>query len=174
MNTIASIVIKLVRGSTLLLVIAAFAGCGSAAGHGSRTATEPDPAVRVLSAPQTKQLLLQLPYHFHWREVELPKGATGGVAGAVIGRHQTIVHFGISLGTEPEPLPVPNAGISNTYYYYGGGFVFTDDTLVQGKEGSVQPGRQFHTASQWRESGNMVVRMQEKLCRAATGKACQE
>jgi hypothetical protein len=112
-------------------------------------------------------LLLELPYRYRWREVRLPKGASGVLAGTVIGKHRTEVHFGISLGEEPEPVAVPQSGVHNPYYYYGGGFVYTDDIIIPGGIG-----KQIQTSAQWREANMMVVKMQEKLCKAVTGRPC--
>jgi len=149
-------VLRLSAPLGLLLVLAATVhGCGCGSG--------------ALSSTEAKHLLLQLPYRYHWRQVELPEGASGVLAGTAFGKHHTIVHFGISLGAEPQAVPVPQAGTSDPYYYWGGGFVFNDDMVLP-----KGIGKQFHTAAQWDEAGTMVVEMQEKLCKAVTGKPCQE
>lgn len=141
--------------------------CGASAdGQGS------DQPTRVLSSREAKLLLLRLPYRYRWRQVELPDGASGALAGTVIGRHHTVVHFGIALGTGAEAVPVPRAGTVTPVYYSRGGFVFNDDLEVPGKNESVHPGKQFHTAAQWNEAGTIVVEMEETLCKAATGEAC--
>lgn len=57
-------------------------------------------------------------------------------------------------------------------YYPRGGFVFTDDSLVPGKEEKWETGPQFHTAAQWEEAGRMGVEIEQKLCLAATGERC--
>ena len=126
-------------------------------------------APRVLSAAAANGLLLRLPYRYQWRDVELPQGASSALAGTAIGKHHTIVHFGISFGTEAEAVPVPLAGTLSPYYYYGGGFVFNDDLVLP-----KGVGKQFHTKAQWDEATTMVVEMQEKLCKAATGEPCHE
>lgn len=152
----------------LVMTIAVSCGCGTSAdGQGSSAGS-----TRVLSSSEAKLLLLHFPYQYRWRQVELPEGASGALAGTVIGRHRTIVHFGISLGTEAEAVPVPRAGTVTPTYYRGGGFVFNDDLEVPGKNESVHPGNQFHTAAQWNEAGTMVVEMEEALCKAATGEPC--
>lgn len=148
-------------------LVAASSGCGNSANQSGS-----DGSPQVLTSAEAKHLLLELPYRYRWRQVEPPEGASGAVAGTVIGNHHTIVHFGISLGTEPEAVPVPPAGTVTPYYYYGGGFVFNDDLEVPGGNDTVHPGRQFHTAAQWNEAGTMVVEMQEKICKAVTGKPC--
>lgn len=144
-----------------LLLIVATTGVGSC-GLGSG----------VLSSSEAKQVLLQLPYRYHWRQVELPEGASGALAGTAFGKHHTIVHFGISLGAEPQAVPVPRAGTSVADYELENGFVFNDDLGVAGKKGNVRWGGQFHTAAQWNEAASIVVDMEEKLCKAASGKPC--
>lgn len=152
--------LRISLGLLLIVATAAIGSCGCGSG--------------VLSSSEAKHLLLQLPYHYRWRQVDLPEGASGALAGTAIGKHHTIVHFGISLGTEPQAVPVPRAGTLTPSYYWGGGFVFNDDLEVPGKKETAHPGSQFHTAAQWDEAGTMVVAMQEKLCKATTGKPCQE
>lgn len=142
----------------VLAISATVHGCGCGSG--------------ALSSTEAKQLLLELPYHYKWRQVELPEGASGALAGTVSGKHHTIVHFGISLGAKPQPVPVPRVGSSVHEYGGGSGFVFNDDLEISGKNGTIQFGRQFHTAAQWHEAVSMVVDMEEKLCKAATGKPC--
>ena len=98
--------------------------------------------------------------------MSLPEGPSGALAGSAIGRHHTVVQFGISLGGKSEPVPVPRAGIGGAYYYWGGGFVFTDDLVVPGGETN------FHSRAQWHEAVDMVIEMQDKLCEASTGEFC--
>jgi hypothetical protein len=126
----------------------------------------------VLGSAEAKDLLLQLPYRYRWRKVKPPEGASGVLAGTAIGKHHTVVDFGIALGTGAEAVPVPHAGTLTPYYYHGGGFVFNDDLEVPGRNETVHPGKQFHSAAQWDEAGTMVVEMQEKLCKASTGQPC--
>lgn len=129
-------------------------------------------SVRVLSSTEAKHLLLQLPYRYHWRKVELPEGASGALAGTAIGRHHTVFHFGLALGRNPYGVPVPLAGTSGAYGY--GGYVLTDDLLVPGKREKWESGPQYKTEAQWKEGNEMEVQMEEKLCRAETGKPCHE
>jgi hypothetical protein len=127
---------------------------------------------RVLSSTEAKHLLLQLPYRYHWRKVELPEGASGALAGTAIGGHHTVFHFGLALGRNSYGVPVPRAGTDGAYGY--GGYVFTDDILVPGKREKWESGPQYKTEAQWREAGRMEVNMEEKLCRAETGEPCHE
>ena len=131
-------------------------------------------STRVLSAAEAKHLLLELPYRYHFRKVAVPQGASGALAGTAIGDHHTVLHFGISLGGEPDPVSVPQAGTEEAYGYPRGGFVFTDDLQVRGKHEKWEPAPQFRTAAQWNEAGHMEVAMEETLCRAATGEPCHE
>lgn len=146
-----------------LAIVAALYGCAAGA-EGERSSASP----HILSAAETKRLLLQLPYRYRWRKIEIPRGATGAVAGTAVGRHRTVIHFGVSLGTEGEPVPVPQSGARNPYDYSGGGgFVFTDDIIIPGGIG-----KQIKTAAQWREANLMEVEMTQKLCEATTGEVC--
>ena len=143
----------------LLLVAIATVGCGFG-------------GPRVLSSTEAKHLLLQLPYRYHWRQVELPEGASGALAGTAIGRHRTVFHFGLALGGDPYPVPVPQTGTEEAYGY--GGFVYTDDLEIRGKNGKWEPNPHFRTKAQWNEAGHMEVKMEKKLCRAETGEPCRE
>jgi hypothetical protein len=127
---------------------------------------------RVLSTDETKHLLLELPYRYRWRKVAVPEGARGALAGTAIGNHHTVLHFGISLGTEAEAVPVPQAGAVTPYYYPRGGFVFNDDLVVPGKGETVHRAKQFRTPAQWHEAVLMEVEMSERLCKAVTGEVC--
>ena len=124
----------------------------------------------VLNSTEAKHLLLQLPYRYQWRQVRLPEGASAALAGTAIGRHHTVLHFGLALGREAQPVRVPHSGISEVGEYPG--FVFTDDELVPGKREKWEPGPQFHTAAQWKEVARMSVAMVEQLCKASTQEPC--
>lgn len=150
-----------------LIILIPNSGCGSSA---SSDGSSPTAAPNVLSEPAVRGLLTQLPYRFRFRNVALPEGATGAVAGTVIGRHHTVVHFGIALGRNPKPVAVSQAGTSGAFYYLGAGYVLTDDLVIPG---SSRVGRQFHTDLQWNEATDIEVAMEEKLCREVTGKPCQ-
>jgi len=145
-----------------LLAIVAGCGCGASA-DGEATGTPP----HSIDASEAKQVLATLPYRYRWRKVELPAGARDAVAGTAVGKHRTVVHFGISLGGNTDPVPVPQAGTASAYGYPRGEFVFTDDVIT--RDGI---GKQITNAAQWREGNRMVVEMEEKLCRTVTGKPC--
>lgn len=143
-------------------------GCGASGAFGG-----PESAPRIISSGEGKRLLLQLPYRFQFHAVTLPDGASGAIAGTALGKHKTVLHFGISFGKDPEAVPVPRVGTVDPYdYSNAAGFVFNDDMEVPGRNESVHPGPQFHTEAQWQEAANIVVGMQQTLCRAATGKPC--
>jgi hypothetical protein len=167
---------RLITAAAVTVALSAAVGCGgSAAGGASQQSTTAMAAVSspgVLTSAEARRLLLQLPYRYSFRHVAPPSGASGAVAGRAVGAHHTLVHFGIALGHEPEPVPVPQSGTESPYSYPAGGFVFTDDLEVRGKNGNSRPAKQFHTWAQWDEATTMVVEMQEKLCKKATGEAC--
>jgi hypothetical protein len=155
---------------TCLLGIAALAwgmaGCGDDAG------AEGDSGERVLSAKETKRLLRQLPYRYEFRSVAIPKGAEAAVAGRAVGRHRTILSFGIALGRGHYGVPVPRAGTSESYGYPRGSFIFTNDLLIKGPNGRLASNPRFQTAAQWDEATSMSVMMTDKLCLATTGDHC--
>lgn len=144
--------------AVLFVIVLTTAGCGD--------------GVRVLSSTEAEHMLLELPYRYRWRKVEVPEGASGALAGTAIGKYHTILHFGLALGRNPYGVPVPRSGTDEAYGY--GGYVFTDDLLVPGKREKWESGPQFRTKAQWREAGRMEVNMEEKLCRAETGEPCHE
>jgi hypothetical protein len=122
---------------------------------------------------EARTLLLELPYDFVWRKVPLPEGASSALAGKAVGRNRTAIHFGVSFGTETAAVPVPKAGVADAYDYSGrGGFIFTADLEIPGKNETVHPNRRFHTREQWNEAISMEVAMEEKLCKATTGRPC--
>ena len=145
-----------------LLAMAVGCGCGASA-DGEATGTPP----HSLDAAEAKQLLSTLPYRYRWRKVKPPEGATGAVAGTAVGKHRTVLHFGVALGADPEPVPVPGSGTVSAYGYPRGEFVFTDDVIT--RDGI---GKQITNEAQWREANLMVVEMEEKLCKAVTGEPC--
>lgn len=146
------------------------AGCGSAGAEGDAATGSGE--TRVLGAKETKGLLRQLPYRYTFRKVATPDGADAAVAGRVVGRHRTVVNFGISLGHGYKAIPVPRAGTRYSYGYSRGGFIFTSDILIEGSDGRLVPNPQLHTAAQQNEASEMTVAMTDRLCLAATGEHC--
>lgn len=137
-------------------------GCGS-----DSAADDSDVA---LDAEEAKKVLLKLPYRYKFVEVEVPEGASAAVAGRAYGRHRTSLIFGVALGDQPKPVSMPNAQlgeVAGTPY-----FTYSSNLLEPGKKGRWERGKQLHTQAQWNEAINMVFEMEQKLCRAATGKPC--
>lgn len=150
--------------SSLFAVAVGVCACGSAAdGEGSS---------HVLSTHEAKYLLMELPYKYEFRQVKLPEGASGALAGWVANRTNVGINFGISLGRHPAPVAVPQAGTEGAYGYPHGGFVYTDDLQVQGRSGRRIINKRYHSTREWHEASEINVAIQEKLCRAATGKRC--
>ena len=150
----------------MAVLVWAITGCGGAAGAAGSGET------KVLSAKETKRLLRQLPYRYTFRPVAKPKEAEAAVAGRAVGRHRTVVNFGIALGHGHYGIPVPRAGTEESYGYPRGGFIFTDDLFIKGSDGRLESNPHFHTAPQWNEATSMSVAMTDKLCLAATGEHC--
>lgn len=151
----------LALASVMMALVPLMAACGGS-----------EDSARVLSTAEAKHVLLELPYSYHFRGVVVPEGASGALAGTAIGHHHTVLHFGVSLGGDPDPVSVPQAGTEEAYGYPAGGFVFTDDLQVRGKHEKWEPAPQLQTAAQWNEAGHMEVAMEENLCKAATGEPC--
>jgi len=149
----------------------AIAGCGGDAGAEGGIAGGSGEA-RVLSAKETKQLLRKLPYRYEFRQVATPEGAETAVAGRAMGRHRTIINFGIALGHGYKAVSVPQAGTRYSYGYSRGGFIFTSDLLIEGSDGRLAPNPQLRTAAQQNEASEMTVTMTDRLCLAATGEHC--
>jgi hypothetical protein len=89
-----------------------------------------------------------------------------------VGRHRTVLNFGIALGHGRNGVPVPRAGTIYSYGYPRGGFIFTDDEFIKGPGGRMVPNPQLHTAAQFDEASQMSVMMTDKLCLAATSEHC--
>ncbi len=164
---------KRLRSLVYLLSAVALAAVGMGCGEDAEGETSADGGdTRVLSAPETKQLLQRLPYRYQFRLVSTPQGAEAAVAGRVVGPHHTVLNFGVALGHGNHGVPVPRAGTAESYGYPRGGFIFTTDTFIKGPGGRLVPNPKLKTAAQWRESSHMEVMMTDKLCVAATGAHC--
>lgn len=125
---------------------------------------------KTLSEAETRDLLGQLPYEFEFREVPAPDGASGAVAGQVVGPHHTVVRFGVSLGRGGSPVSLgPHTDLADAT----GGETFrvtSDDMLVV--DGGLVANPRLRTAAQWNESARMIVAIEGKLCRATEGEPC--
>jgi hypothetical protein len=165
----SQVTMKLLRNhifSALLLlsVVALCGGCGNSA--------KGDNGDHVLDVEEAKGLLLQLPYRYEFRHVKTPKDASGALAGRATTSHGTSLNFGVALGKHPGLVPVPKAGTTSAYGYPAGGFVFSDDLQIPGKQRHWHRPARFRTERQWNEAITIAVTMQEKLCKATTGKPC--
>jgi hypothetical protein len=149
----------------------AASGCGNDAGANGE-GLGGSGGTRTLSVKETKRLLRELPYRYKFRSVAAPEGAEAAVAGRAVGRHRTILNFGIALGHGHQAVPVPKAGTIYSYGYPRGGFIFTNDIFIKGRGVRMVPNPRLHTAAQWDEASEMSVMMTDKLCRAATGEPC--
>ena len=125
-----------------------------------------------MTASEARHVLRQLPYEYQFRPVPLPDGANGALAGRVRGPHDTSFEFSIALGRHPGAVPDPQSGTANAVGVPVAGFVFNDNILIKGRHGNWVTSKEIHTAAQSTESSNMHLEIEEKLCRAATGKPC--
>ena len=150
-----------------LAVACAAAGCGGSTSGDS---------TKVLSTNEAKHLLLQLPYHYVFRPISVPNGASGALAGKATNGHHVVLQFGVALGRNPDGVSVPRSGTEEIYSYLRGGFVYTDDLMVptKNKKHRWVANPRFRNVREWHEAGDMEVEMEEKLCEAATGEPCKE
>lgn len=153
-------------GGSIIVLLMLVSGCGGSADGESSTS-------RVLKTSEAKQLLQQLPYHYEFRHTAIPRGASGALAGRAANKGVTI-NFGITLGRHPHGVSVPKAGTGEAYGYPRGGFVYTDDLRVPGRDGKWMLNKRFHTTAEWHHAADINVAIEEKLCRAATGEPCPE
>jgi hypothetical protein len=156
----------LIHGLLGLVAIVAIIGCGGGSALG-------DESVHVLSPTEAERALLELPYQYKFRHVELPEGATGALAGRAVDQHHIAINFGIALGKKPkEGIRVPRAGNEEAYGY--GGFIYTNDLQVPGRHGGWMVNPRFHTTKEWHHAADINVAITEKLCRAETQEPCHE
>lgn len=136
--------------SFLLLAV----GCGAANG---------DPAIGKLEPADVRTALRTLPFEFALKRVREPKANIASFQGRAHGPHDTTLEFSIGIGDPPRPVPVPGAGTKHVVWNEEAGFVFNDDGEIAEK---------FETAAQWREVSRMATKVEQSLCRAATGEPC--
>lgn len=125
-----------------------------------------------LEPTEVQALLVQLPYSFTFADVQASERETGVVRGRATSSRGTVLDFGIALGKEAAPVSVGRAGTRMAYGYPSGGFVYTDDLMVENGKGALIPNPQFKSYAQWRQAGHMGVAITAKLCKAATGRPC--
>jgi hypothetical protein len=136
--------------SLLLLAV----GCGAANG---------DPAIGKLEPADVRPALRTLPYDLTLKRIQGPKGNTASFRGRALGPHDTTLEFSIGIGDFPRPVSVRGAGTRHVVWNEEAGFVFNDDGEIA---------RKFETAAQWREVGRMATKVEQSLCKAATGEPC--
>jgi len=126
----------------------------------------------VLTTAEAKQALRVLPYRFKYKDVQKPRGASGALAARVYGPHHVWFDFGISLGFNVDPVPIPPSGTMNAVGNGEAGIVYTDNLLIRDKRGKYSIAPQIHTRAQQKESFHMATEVEETLCKAATGAPC--
>jgi hypothetical protein len=126
----------------------------------------------VLTTVEAKQALRVLPYRFKYKEVQKPRGASGSLAARVYGPHHVWFDFGIALGHDAEPVPIPPSGTMNAVGNGEAGFVYTDNLLIRDKHGRYLVAPQIHTRAQDKGSLHMATEIEETLCKAVTGDPC--
>jgi hypothetical protein len=126
---------------------------------------------KTLSKEETEQILREeLPYRFEFRPVEVPKDASGALAGVAYGPHRTVVRFGISLGRGGDRVPLgPHTDLADAT---GGETFRVSSDMMEIIDGKLEQGRNIETRAQWRTSATMVVRIEDRLCKATEGKPC--
>jgi hypothetical protein len=144
-----------------LLLVAALAilcsGCGSASGDTGEAESG------KLNPDLVRAAMRTLPYDVKLKQVPGPAGNTASFKAKAHGPHDTTLEFSIGIGDPPHPLPVPGAGTKHVEWFEEMNFVFNDDDAI---------GRKFKTAAQWREVAHMATKVNESLCKAATGEPC--
>jgi hypothetical protein len=157
--------LRVVRMMPLILALltsAASLGCGqSTTENGS-----------VLTVKQAKEVLEKLPFRYNYKDVRLPRGATGAVAGKISGPRHTSFAFSLTLGKDSVPIPVPESGVGNAVGVKRPGFIFNSNTLVKRANGTFAPSRELGGQAQLHEAGQIQFRTEEALCRAAIHKPC--
>jgi hypothetical protein len=126
----------------------------------------------VLTTAEAKQALRALPYRFKYKNVQRPRGASGAFAARVYGSHHVWFDFGIALGHDAEPVPIPPSGTLNAVGNGEAGIVYTDNLLVRDRRGKIAVAPQIRTRAQDRESIHMGVEIEETLCKAVTSEPC--
>lgn len=122
-----------------------------------------------LTAQEAKELFEQLPYRYKFRRAPTREETDEVLAGRAFGPHRTVLNFGLSLGESPKLVPVPKAGVSDSYVYSDAGFAFTSDLDVDRVSGALTPRKSYR---QYRQAAHMEVELTDKLCVAVTGEHC--
>lgn len=143
-----------------MFIGATLAACGGGAADASGSSESDAGGLR---ASDVRPALAELPYKISLKAVQPPPHDDAAFRGVAVGPLHTRVEFSIGIG--PQALAVPIRGIGTMHAVSNGaaGFAFNDTT---------SGGGDFKTVAQWNEAVRMVVDMEEKLCRRATGQAC--
>jgi hypothetical protein len=147
-----------------LVVVLLALGCSSCSGQAQDDS--------ILTTGEAKRALQVLPYRFSYKGVKRPRGATEAFAARVYGRYRIWFDFGISLGFNGDPVPIPPSGVMNAVGNGEAGFVYTDNLLVRDEHGKYSVAAQIRTRAQYKESLHMATEIEETLCKAATGEPC--
>ncbi|MFL5901450.1 MAG: hypothetical protein ACJ75S_09670 [Solirubrobacterales bacterium] len=145
---------KVVIPFFVIIALLTTAGCGSASSESANVKLEPG---------DVRPALRTLPYVFALKRIHGPKGNIASFHGRAHGPHDTTLEFSIGIGEPPRPVSVPGAGTKHVVWNEEAGFVFNDDGEIA---------RKFETAAQWREVGRTATKVEQSLCRAATGEPC--
>lgn len=137
----------------------------------SNKAPNPEPAAE-LSSGQAKKALTGLPYHYRFRRVPLPKGATAAFAGSVTGADKTHFQFGVALGASADPIALPRSGTGHATFVPSAGFTYTTDVIIETRPNEYHYAPNLRTMKQLNLAVRMEANMQRALCLAATGKQC--
>jgi hypothetical protein len=138
----------------VIIVLLIAAGCGSASGNSASGKLKPS---------DVRPALRTLPYVFTLKRIQGPKANVASFRGRAHGPHDTTLEFSIGIGDSPRPVSVPGAGTRHVVWSEEAGFVFNDDGEIA---------RKFKTTAQWREVGRMATKVEQSLCKAATGEPC--
>jgi hypothetical protein len=124
---------------------------------------------RTLGEAEAEGVLEELPYELAVHPVPPPPHASGAIAGRVVGPGGTVVHVGVSLGRDADPVQLgPRTA---TGAFGGETFRVSDDTTVV-VAGKPRIAARLATVDEWKEAARIVVDIEEQLCRATTGKSC--
>jgi hypothetical protein len=147
-----------------MISLSLFAGAALVAcGGGSAGASGGAGAGSGLRVQDVRPTLADSPFAIDLRSVKPPRHDDAAFQGTATGPHHTVVKFSIGIGPEAFAVPLPGIGTVHAVSNGAAGFAFND---------YASGGGDFKTAAQWNEAVQMVVEMEEKLCRKATGEAC--
>jgi hypothetical protein len=150
---------------TICMIATACGGSDSTAASGSAHAS-------ALSEGQVRSVLMSLPYRYTFREVPIPPGASGAVAGQIHGPRHTDLAFSITLGTGVNPVPVSESGDENVIGVPVAGFTINANTMAKVGPHKWGPSREVSGPGQADVAETMVFHIEESLCKAALHEPC--